>query len=100
MQITIQQMVGHTFQVEVEQEDTVESLKMKIYNIVSIKPEQQRLIYQGQLMEEFETISYYEIQEGSVIILSVDSTGGGHWRGQHWGSGSGLHRILLDHISF
>ena len=82
MQITIQQMVGHTFQVEVEQEDTVESLKMKIYNIVSIKPSQQRLIYQGQLMEEFETISYYEIQEGSVIILSIDSTGGGAWRGQ------------------
>ena len=82
MQISIQQMVGPTFQVEVEQEDTVGSLKMKIYGINNINPDQQRLIYHGQVMEEDETISNYNIQEGSVILLSIDSTGGGAWRNQ------------------
>ena len=61
MQISIEQMVGQNFQVEVEQEDSVESLKMKIYMIISIDPDQQRLIYQGQLMVQDKTISYYNI---------------------------------------
>ena len=63
-------------QVEVEQEESVYNLKMKIYWIISIDPEQQRLIYQGQEVEEG-TISQFNIQEGSVIHLSIWSTGSG-----------------------
>ena len=80
MQISIERMVGQNFQLDVEEEDSVESIKMKIYNILSIDPDQQRLVYQGQLMVEDKTISDYNIQEGSVIHLSIWSTGSAAWR--------------------
>ena len=54
-------MVGQNFQLAVEEEDSVESIKMKIFNILSIDPDQQRLAYQGQLMVEDKTISDYNI---------------------------------------
>ena len=80
MQISIERMVGQNFQLDVEEEDSVESIKMKIYNILSIDPDQQRLVYQGQLMVEDKTISDYNIQEGNVIHLSIWSTGSAAWR--------------------
>ena len=79
MQVSIERMFGQIFQVEVEQDDSVYNLKMQIYWITSIDPEQQRLIYQGQEVEEG-TISYYNIQEGNLIHLSIWSTRSGAWR--------------------
>ena len=35
------------FGLKVEDEDSVESLKMKIYRLLSIDLDQQRLVYQG-----------------------------------------------------
>ena len=82
MHVSIERMVGQNFQVEVEQDDSVESLKMKIYRITWIDPEQQRLIFQGQLVdfEDNKTLSDYNIQDGCVIHLSIWSTGSGAWR--------------------
>ena len=85
MQIYIERMEYHDvpsilFQVEVEPEDSVESLKIEIYRIISINPDRQRLIYQGQFMAGDKTISYYKIQEGSIIHLSIFSTSSGAWR--------------------
>ena len=92
MQIYIERMEYHgvpsiCFQVEVEPEDSVESLTIKIYRIISINPDRQRLIYQGQLMAEDKTISYYNIQEGNLIHLSIWSTRSGAWRkDRRWAS--------------
>ena len=80
MQISIERMVGQNFGLTVEEEDSVESLKMKIYRLLSIDPDQQRLVYQGQLLLEDKAISDYNIQEGSVIHLSIWSTGSAAWR--------------------
>ena len=80
MQISIERMVGQNFQLDVEEEDSVESIKMKIYSILSIDPDQQSFVYQGQLMVEDKVISDYNIQEGSVIHLSIWSTGSAAWR--------------------
>ena len=41
MQIYIERMVGENFHLDVEEENSVESIKMKIYNILSIDPDQQ-----------------------------------------------------------
>ena len=80
MQISIERMVGQNFGLQVEEEDSVESVKMKIYRLLSIDPDQQRLVYQGQLLLEDKAISDYNIQEGSVIHLSIWSTGSAAWR--------------------
>ena len=80
MQISVKRMFGPTFQLEVEQEDSVESIKTKINRMLSIDPDQQRLIYQGQIMLEGKALSNHNIQEGSVIHLSIWSTGSGATR--------------------
>ena len=79
MQITIERMIGENFQLEVEQEETVATLEMRICELTGIDPYDQRLIFQEQLLVEYETISFYNIQEGSVIYLSHWSTPGA-WR--------------------
>ena len=73
-------MAGANFQLEVEQGDSVESIKIQIYRIISIEPDFQRLVYNGQLMLEDKVISDYNIQEGDVIHLSIWSTGSGAYR--------------------
>jgi ubiquitin-like protein Nedd8 len=80
MQIFVERMVGPNFQLQVEEDESIEDLKMKIYRILSIVPDQQRLVYQGEHMLEDKTISDYNIQEGSVIHLSIWSTGSAAWR--------------------
>ena len=79
MQITIERMIAFNFQIEVEEEETIESIKMKIYIVVSIPPDQQRLVYQGEDMVD-KTISDYNIQMGSIIHLSIWSSEYGAWR--------------------
>ena len=79
MQITIERMMEENFQLAVEEEETVATLEMRIFEITSIDPYEQRLIFQEQLLVEDETISFYNIQEGSVIYLTRWSTPG-DWR--------------------
>ena len=79
MQITIERMNGENFQLVVEEEETVATVKMRISENTFIDPYEQRLIFQEQLLVEYETISFYNIQEGSVIYLTRWSTPG-DWR--------------------
>ena len=74
MQITIERMNGENFQLVVEEEETVATVKMRISENTFIDPYEQRLIFQEQLLVDYETISFYNIQEGSVIYLSHWST--------------------------
>ena len=80
MQISIERMVGQNFQLDVEEEYSVESIKMKIYIILSIDPDQQSFVYQGKLMVEDKVISDYNIKEGSLIHLSLWSSSSAVWR--------------------
>ena len=70
--------VGENFIVEVEEEDSVECLKMKIFKKLNIDPDRQRLMYEEQLMMDEKTLAFYNIHEGSIIQLSIKPTESGN----------------------
>ena len=77
MAVTIDRLVGEDFTLEVKEEDTVDSVKQMIYALLNIEPNQQRLTYEGEMMMDDKTMGFYNIQEGSIIHLSIWSTESG-----------------------
>ena len=47
MQINIERMFSPNFQLVVGEEESIQSMNMKIYRIISITPDEQRLMLQG-----------------------------------------------------
>ena len=77
MTVTIDRLVGEDFMLEVEEGDTVASVKQMIFALLNIEPNQQRLTYEGEMMMDDKTMAFYNIQEGSIIHLSIWSTESG-----------------------
>ena len=49
--------------------DTVATVKAKIEDNTGIPPDQQRLIFGRQLLENSRTLSYYQIQQGATMYV-------------------------------
>ena len=77
MTVTIDRLVGEDFMLEVEEGDTVVSVKQMIFALLNIEPNQQRLTYEGEMMMDDKTMAFYNIQEGGIIHLSIWSTESG-----------------------
>ena len=77
MTVTIERLYGEDFTLEVKKGDTVDNVKQMIFGILSIDPVQQKLTYQGQIIEEDKTMAFYNIKEGSIIHLSIWSNESG-----------------------
>ena len=73
MKISIQRLcdkdIIKTLQLDVESTDTIGNIKEKIYDKEGIPCEQQKLFMDGKQLENLNTISFYNIQKESVIIL-------------------------------
>merc|ERR1712013_456795 len=72
MTVVIESLGGKKFmEAEVKEGDTVYSVKKMIFEELGIEPAQQKLSFQDQVMEDDNSIAFYNIKEGSIINLAV-----------------------------
>ena len=75
-QIFIKTLQGKTMTLEVTDDDTIASVKQKIFEKENIPQDQQRLVFNGKQLEDNMTIGDYNIQADANIHLVLRLRGG------------------------
>ena len=69
MQVFVKTLTEETITLDVEPTDTIESIKSKIQNEMGVPLSQQRLIFDGQQLEDGHTLDDYKIQNNSTLLF-------------------------------
>lgn len=70
-------MTGKVIIIKYDGSDSVDFLKSRIQDAEGLPPDQQRLIFEGKQLEDFRTLSSYNIQPNDRVHLILRLRGGG-----------------------
>mmetsp|Transcript_2731 Transcript_2731/g.3883 ORF Transcript_2731/g.3883 Transcript_2731/m.3883 type:complete len:273 (+) Transcript_2731:170-988(+) len=76
MQLFVKTLTGKTVSIEVEENESIEDVKAKIAEKEGIPPEQQRLIFGGQQLQDAKTLGDYDVGDDSTLHLVLRLRGG------------------------
>ena len=75
MRIYAKTLAGGTLDLDVNPSDTIEMVKLNIQSKYGFPADQQRLAFAGLLLDDKHTISEYNVQEGSALLLLLKHKG-------------------------
>ena len=75
-QIFIKTLQGKSITLSIADEDTIESVKQKIFEKEGIPIDQQRLVFNGKQLEDNQTIGSYGLEDSSSVHLVLRLRGG------------------------
>jgi hypothetical protein len=73
MIVHVKTLTAKDIAIEIENSDTVTTLKLRVQDQERIPPHFQRLIFVGKVLEDAKTLAEYYIQHNSQIFLLVHS---------------------------
>lgn len=67
MKINVKTLAGNTITLDVKRTDTIEKIKEKIHDMLSVPPDKQKLCYKVNVLEDRKTLADYNIQNECTI---------------------------------
>jgi ubiquitin C len=61
---------GKRIRLQVNSSDTIDDIKVKIYEVDGTRPIQQRLLYYGMMMQDHRTLADYNVEKEDTLDMN------------------------------